>query len=202
MYGSTSRILTTQQMLRSLAVTKVTVEDPVYRQTKRYEGFWLEDVLRLAGVGLRDGDVLIVSSLDGYQARLSRLQYPGAKALLAIRDLDEPTGWEVFTHGKERVIPGPFYIVWQTAPGVNIPGLAWPYQIQKLEMRDMMESRRQLFPPGAEARPEVLRGFNVFMQSCVTCHSINLQGGVLGPELNIPKNITEYRELGYLTEFI
>lgn len=55
---------------------------------------------------------------------------------------------------------------------------------------------------GAESRPEVTRGFGVFMKSCIACHSINLEGGTQGPELNIPRNITEYREANYLVEFI
>src|SRR5689334_18754 len=100
-------------MAQLLPMAKVKVQDPVYGRTKRYEGFWLQDVLKLAGVGLTDETVLIISSLDGYQSRVSRLQFPDARALLAVRDLDEPTGWEVFTHGKERITPGPFYLVWQ-----------------------------------------------------------------------------------------
>jgi mono/diheme cytochrome c family protein len=200
--GSTNRMLTTRQMSRALPTVKVTVQDPVYRKTKRYEGFWLEDVLKLAGISLIGENVLIISSLDGYQVRLSRLRIPDAKALLAVRDLDEKTGWEVFTHGKERITPGPFYIVWQATPGAKVPELPWPYQIERLEARDMVESQRRLFPQGTDTQSDVMRGFNVFMQSCVTCHSMNLQGGALGPELNIPKNITEYRDLGYLMEFI
>jgi len=210
--GSTNRILTSFQMLHALPKAKVTVEDPVYGKLKRYEGFWLEDVLKLAGFGLPDenrsedlqlrANVLIFSALDGYQARLSRLPKPHAKPLLAVRDLDQITGWEIITHGKERLTPGPFYLVWQTAPRLKAAELPWPYQIERIELRNSADSERQLLPRGIDARPDVLRGFELFKKSCVSCHSINLEGGVLGPELNVPKNITDYRDWAYLIQFI
>ena len=36
------------------------------------------------------------------------------------------------------------------------------------------------------------RGFVVFKENCIGCHSVNLVGGDLAPELNVPKNVTEY----------
>lgn len=200
--GSTNRVLTSLQMLQALPKAKVTVNDPVYGKSKHYEGFWLEDVLRLAGMRLDGEKVLVFTSLDGYQARLSQLGLPHAKPMLAVRDLDYPMGWEVITHGKENLTPGPYYLVWQTSAGSKVAGLPWPYQINRLELRNAAESQQQLLPKGADARPDVLRGFSLFMKSCISCHSVNLEGGVLGPELNIPKNITEYRDRSYLIEFI
>jgi len=47
-----------------------------------------------------------------------------------------------------------------------------------------------------------LRGFHVFKENCLKCHSLNLQGGDLAPELNIPQNITEYRSIDFLNQFI
>jgi len=200
--GSTNRVLTSLQISQALPKAKVAVNDPVYGKSKHYEGFWLEDVLKLAGMRLDGENVLVFTSLDGYQARLSRLGLLRAKPLLAVRDFDYPMGWEVITHGKEKLTPGPYYLVWQTSAGSKEPGLPWPYQINRLEVRNAAESQRQLLPKGADARPDVLRGFSLFMKSCISCHSVNLEGGVLGPELNIPKNITEYRDRGYLVEFI
>nr|WP_243431984.1 cytochrome c [Aliamphritea spongicola] len=45
-------------------------------------------------------------------------------------------------------------------------------------------------------------GYNKFKNLCVACHTVNLEGGEIGPELNIPQNITEYREIPYLKQFI
>src|SRR3954452_6611810 len=43
--GSTNRTVTLSEMSRSLPKHNVLVNDPVYQKVKRYEGFWLEDVL-------------------------------------------------------------------------------------------------------------------------------------------------------------
>jgi len=204
--GTNSRILTVAQMSRTLPIAKVTVSDPVYGTMKRYAGFWLEDVLRFTGIEIGRDNVLVFTCLDGYQARLTRRPARGVKPLLAIRDLDKAHGWEVFLHGKEKTVPGPFYLVWQTSKGeptdTNSVSLPWPYQISRIEVRSSIESERRLLPTGTESRADVQRGFDVFTRSCIACHSINLEGGALGPELNIPKNIAEYRDWSYLVEFI
>ena len=36
------------------------------------------------------------------------------------------------------------------------------------------------------------RGFLLVKENCLGCHSVNLVGGDLAPELNVPKNVTEY----------
>ena len=206
--ASTNRIITALQMSRSLPTAKVEVNDPVSGKTKNYEGFWLEDVLRLAGIELSEEEMLVFTCLDGYQARLMRPTGPGARPLLAVRDLDSEDSWEVFFHGKEKTVPGPFYLVWETSrragEATNNHGasLPWPYQINQIDVRSSAESERRLFPVGAESRQDVRRGFELFSRSCIACHSINLEGGTLGPELNIPRNITEYRDWPYLAEFI
>jgi mono/diheme cytochrome c family protein len=66
----------------------------------------------------------------------------------------------------------------------------------------MDEAREKLFPQKAGYAESVARGFDGFQKNCIACHSLNLEGGVLGPELNIPKNILEYRERKMLKEFI
>jgi mono/diheme cytochrome c family protein len=184
------------------------VNDPVYGRNKHYEGFWLEDVVRFAGIEFSRETMLVFTCLDGYQARLMRDTVPSAKPLLAVRDLDIESGWEVFFHGKEKTTPAPFYLVWQTssrageATNNSSASLPWPYQINRIDLRSAIEAQSRLLPAGAESRNDIQLGFDLFTKSCISCHSINLEGGTLGPELNIPKNITEYRDSSYLVDFI
>nr|WP_262920198.1 cytochrome c [Niabella hibiscisoli] len=35
-------------------------------------------------------------------------------------------------------------------------------------------------------------GYHLFRKHCFSCHSINKTGGQVGPEMNWPRNITEY----------
>jgi mono/diheme cytochrome c family protein len=48
----------------------------------------------------------------------------------------------------------------------------------------------------------VRKGFALFKNQCIRCHSLNLQGGEVGPELNSPKNVTEYWDKATLRAFI
>ena len=50
--------------------------------------------------------------------------------------------------------------------------------------------------------PAVQRGFVAFRSHCLTCHSINGQGGAKAPELNYPASVTEYLAPGWLQRWM
>jgi mono/diheme cytochrome c family protein len=208
--GSIERTIGNAQMLRELHPASVEIDDPVYGKRKRYAGYWLMDVFRLAGVQIEPGDVWTFQALDGYEARISAADALASKVrpFLAIRDLDASSGWERLRQGKAWISPGPFYLVWQEAAGGSATGLnkspklPWPYQLVSVRFRNRDEAQRKLFPGDSSTGASVARGFTVFQQDCLACHSLNLEGGTLGPELNVPRNIMQYRERSYLREFI
>ncbi len=56
--------------------------------------------------------------------------------------------------------------------------------------------------PLPDTSDHVRRGFNAFIEHCAQCHQINGEGGVIGPELNYPVNVTEYWRAEWLPRFI
>ena len=201
----TKRVLT-ENDFRQLHLDSVVVEDPVYNKKKRYAGYWLSDILALADVHSGPDSVWTFLAIDGYRASIavSDILRFGVKAFVAIADLDKEEGWEKIQQGKEWVSPGPYYLVWQTpledaVPNVKLP---WPYQVIEISVHKIDETQQKLFPASNDKSESVRRGYKVFQQNCVSCHSLNLEGGLVGPELNVPKNILEYQDRKFLKEFI
>ncbi|MCB0096992.1 MAG: cytochrome c, partial [Caldilineaceae bacterium] len=79
---------------------------------------------------------------------------------------------------------------------------SWLYQLTAIEVIDFATKYDRLYTPDIAENATVYAGFKRFTENCLRCHSINLQGGVEGPELNIPQNITEYRGHDTLLAFI
>ena len=84
----------------------VVVNDPVYNKHKCYAGYWLSDILALAGVHSDPDTVWTFTALDGYKASIAvaDVRQYGVKAFVAVADLDKEEGWEKFQHGAEWII--------------------------------------------------------------------------------------------------
>ena len=92
--------------------------------------------------------------------------------------------------------------MWQGA-GRNDTNLwPWPYQLAEIEIVDFATKFPHVPPPGAAPDSPAQRGFAVFRRECIACHAINGEGGKVGPELNVPRSIVEYREAAQLKAFI
>jgi mono/diheme cytochrome c family protein len=191
-------------LLSKLQQATIDIDDPVYNKHKRYAGYWLSDVLNAAGITADPNTVWVFTALDGYKARIGAADVirSKARAFLAVKDLDAPEGWEKLQQGKELISPAPYYLIWQTP--ADMPKdikLPWPYQLAAISVLNADEAQEKLWPQGDKS-PSVIRGFKIFKQNCISCHSLNLEGGLIGPELNVPKNILEYRNRKLLKEFI
>jgi mono/diheme cytochrome c family protein len=194
---SERRTLTLDDLRRQLTSVTLTVDDPVYGARKTYQGFPLAAVLALTAPVGGEVDEVVFHTRDGYAPTLAlaRAREPGG--LLAFRDVARRGGFAPIRQGKALLDPGPFYVVWAGAGDQP-----WPYQLTAIELVSFRRTYDRLYPAGAETGSAPRRGFLAFKTHCLRCHSVNLQGGALGPELNVPLNVTEYRDADTLRRFI
>jgi hypothetical protein len=201
--GEKSGVLTLDELKSKLSSKKLEFYSPFSKKVKRYEGFALRDVLHLAygdaWTKPEWSDMSFVA-LDGYQAvgPLEKLNEEGA--FLAFRDLDRERGWEPV--GSRGADPGPFFLVWTKESQGTEQGYPWPWQIAALDLVRFAARYPELLPRGAKDGSPAARGFALFKARCFRCHALNQQGGKIGPELNVPKSVTEYRSKKMVQEFI
>ena len=192
------KTFTLTNLKSKLKQVTVTLNDPIYHQMKTYDGFPLKDVLALVGPIPDSSDELVFTALDGYAPTVSIKAALSHQAILTFAE-HEKHGFSTVIQGKESLDPGPFYIVWTGKVEHEIP---WPYQLASIEAVSFKQKFPKLYPAGALGDSKVMNGFLTFKSMCIRCHSINLEGGDLAPELNIPKNITEYWNPDALHAFI
>jgi mono/diheme cytochrome c family protein len=210
---SGTRTFTLDELRRAIpADTANVAHDPAHEgRAKRYAGFPLERLLALAGARPGPNEVLYFVASDGYRATMSEpVSDPRVKGIVAFADLDAAGGWEPVKHGAQSISPGPFFLVWESRTAGDSAALArpWPYQLARIEVMDPRRKFDRLYPTGVPDDDPVARGFRAFVveshggDQCVACHALNRQGGSVGPELNVPRNITEYRDEATLAAFI
>lgn len=169
--------------------------DPYYQRPKRWKALPLEPVLRLAfpRAELKALQFTLRAS-DGYTVPISGAKLLEGGALLAFADAEGP--WQPI--GARMANPGPWYLIWKGE--TDLASHPRPWALSSISIEPFEAVFPLTVPRSQEAR--VQRGFELFRSHCITCHSINLQGGRVGPELNVPKNVTEYRDQAFLRAWI
>lgn len=115
---------------------------------------------------------------------------------LAFRDeeAEEGTFWD-----KEIADQySPFYLVWENLPYED-HSMAWPFGLVSLSFVSLDQSLNTIRPMGASH--QVQEGFELYKENCLKCHAINQIGGIMGPEFNQPRNITEYWKVSDIIAF-
>jgi mono/diheme cytochrome c family protein len=198
--GQTVRRLGLDKLRAQCAPRVVQVDDPYYAAPKRFHACPLGEVLAL-GLGEPPGALgdrnVFLRARDGYvrPAAASQLAEPGAYLAFGDAALEPdpaaPPRWEPID--RRQLDPGPFYLVW-TGEGKSDPHrYPWPYQLVSIELApfesEYPHTVPRTAPPGSPARA----GFALFRSECIMCHAINGEGGKVGPDLNVPMSIVEYR---------
>ncbi len=180
----------------------VEVEDPYYAGPKRFRACPIEAVLA-EGFGheraIAGSDVLLRAA-DGYTRSVSGDQLLVGGAFLAFSDADLAAGFAPID--RRQVDPAPFYLIWRGEGRNDTSAWPWPYQLAEIEIAPFEQQFPHTVPHGAAAKSLERKGYALFRKECFSCHAINGEGGKVGPELNVPRNITTYRESSQLRAFI
>lgn len=179
-----------------------TAFDPYYNKPKTYRALPLAAVLE-KGFGAPAAELVkhdfVLRARDGYTVPL-----PGAKLFekggyLAVADVEVP-GWEPI--GQGRANPGPYYLVWREPPQHSLDTHPRPWQLATIEIAPFEATFPHTAPKGAAPDAPAARGFRIFRERCITCHAINREGGRVGPDLNVPQSIVEYRPEAQIKAYI
>lgn len=190
---------------------EVEVDDPYHGRRMRYLAMPLDCVLELGfadagGAEALRGEALLLRALDGYTRPVSGadLLEPGAHLAIGEPDLapgGDPAGR--FTPIDRRgVDPAPYYLVW-SGPERNDPhDHPWPYQLVRVEVAPFEATFPRTVPRGLAEDDPGWGGYALFQRHCASCHAINGEGGRIGPDLNVPRSIVEYRPIEQIRGYI
>lgn len=189
--GRGVRSLSKRELAERIPPERVQGYDPYYKADKTFLALPIASVLELGFAGEKVDLATthyVLRASDGYTVPMTGEQLVGDGAYLALTDVDNP-GWSPI--GSQKAHPGPFYLVWKDHP--SLESHPRPWQLVGIEIATFEDVFPRTAPTGLADDHPARRGYATFRKRCIKCHAINQQGGLVGPELNIPQNITEYR---------
>lgn len=199
--GRTVRRLTLAALERAAGVETVTNFDAYYRREKRFRALPLDRVLT-EGFGSLEGlraKQFVIRARDGYTVPLAGERLLEGGAFLAVRDVENPS-WEPI--GPQHANPGPAYLVWRGAAQTDLESHPRPWQLAVIEITRFDLAFPHTVPAGEATDSAAMRGFAIFARECVRCHAVNREGGHVGPELNVPQSIVEYRPEAQIRAYV
>lgn len=201
--GKVRRALTKEALRTAIPAETITVADAYYNgRAKTWRALPMRPILErgFEGEG-RDLDAqqFLLRCADGYTVPIDGRRLLDKGAYIAFADADVPA-WEPV--GPKRDHPGPFFVVWRGKDQQNLEAFPRPYQLATIELASFEATFPHVVPVGEPEGSPARRGFAIFKDQCVRCHAINHEGGKVGPELNVPKSVVEYRTDAQLKAFI
>lgn len=200
--GKLVRELSVKELEQSTTPRRVALYEPDYAATKHYLALPLRAVLE-QGFNLDEKALaereLVLRARDGYTVPVGgrRLVEPGG--LLAVEDLDQ-AGWQPV--GPEHADPGPLMIVWNGKDQTDGNVYPRPWQLVSIGIARFESLFPHTVPRGAPAGSPAMRGWSLFRIDCIRCHAMNGEGGHVGPDLNVPRSIVEYRPVAQIRAYI
>lgn len=195
---------TVAELSERFGVVVVPTMDPYYQQQKNFYAIPLAPLLNEIFASQSDKlqtSELMFEALDGYTVRL-----PGQLALHPAAHLAfaEAETKALAPIGEQKVPAGPLYLIWKGDDFTDKTTHPRPWGLSRITLLSGSDSYQHLTPPGGFKKSDALAqaGFLYFQKDCLHCHAINQEGGKLGPDLNVPRNILAYRDEAQVRAFI
>ena len=206
------RVVGLKALREACPPSEVEVADPYHGRRMRYFAMPLVCVLDLGyaprgGAASLRGQGVLLRALDGYTRPVAGLDLLTPRGGTRLRRGRADGRCRVVARAfspidRRRVDPAPFYLVWSGADQNDPHTHPWPYQLARIELASFASAFPRTVPRGLEAADPGWSGYTLFQTSCASCHAINGEGGTVGPELNVPRSIVEYRPIDQIKAYI
>lgn len=205
-HGKPVAQLSFADMEKKAGTAQVTVWEPHEDRNVTYEGFDARKLFTAVyGDDWKKADEVLFTCVDGYQPVLPRDRFDRHASYLAYKRLDQEAFNIQNRFQDEKDVPlGPFYLVWDNLDSKELRdqgASAWAYQIVGVDLVTFADRFPRMSPPNA-ASDKAKRGFLAFRENCMSCHTINGEGGGKAPELNYPMSVTEYFSDAWMRKWI
>lgn len=198
--------LSMAELKQKVAVTQITVWEPHEDKNVTYEGFDIAEVFATVyGDQWQKIDEALFTCVDGYQPVLPMDRFRKYSGYLVYRRLDQAQFKVQNRFQNQSDVPlGPYYLVWDNLKSGELRADGadgWPYQVVGVDLVNFVDRFPKLSPP-EDASAQTKQGFLGFRENCMSCHTLNGEGGDKGPELNYPMSVTEYLSDAWLRQWI
>ena len=205
-HGKLVKKLSLDQLEQLTGSKTLTVYEPHESKDRRYKGFPIGGLLTAVyGERWQSAEEILFTCSDGYQPSIPTIKFETYDGYLVFASPDKEEFTLVNTlQNNELVRLGPFYLVWDNIKYPQLKaegGSDWAYQVTTIDLISFSDRFPNMAPPG-NGSEEAKRGFLSFRKYCMTCHTINGEGGGKSVELNYPANVTEYIKETWLMKWI
>lgn len=185
--------------------TTLAVDNPSDSRITNYQGVLLTTLLdQVFNNSWKQSEAIKFIAEDGYRVIIPITLITLHTGFIATGEVGKKGFKRIQRKNNESIDPGPFFLVWENIKDSSVKQeywLSWPWKLSSIELTSFAKENPNSAPP-ENSDAKVKQGFLDFQQHCIKCHTINGDGGNIGPELNYPANITEYWQEDWLTRFI